>query len=192
MAEEKKMVSSVMGRLPNKGRDFDPAKDIHTVSGKPRLHKVPKAVIQAADQRLFKKVVSGVEVITPEDLRFVSDKVLNSVHENFRVAKGSDSYPIEEATYLNHYSVTHGNNPFSYLNLDERRRLEEQFGGGDKSILLDRGPSMYDKIKDLQSIDGMNIGGRVKKKKKKVVNKYAIGGKKYTNLPRRVRISRGR
>jgi hypothetical protein len=51
---------------------------------------------------------------------------------------------------------------------------------------------MYDKIKDLQSIDGMNIGGRVKKKKKKVVNKYAIGGKKYTNLPRRVRISRGR
>jgi hypothetical protein len=38
----------------------------------------------------------------------------------------------------------------------------------------------------------MNIGGRVKKKKKKVVNKYAIGGKKYTNLPRRVRISRGR
>jgi hypothetical protein len=43
VAEEKKMVSGVMGRLPNKGRDFDPIKDIHRVSGKPRLHKVPKA-----------------------------------------------------------------------------------------------------------------------------------------------------
>ena len=188
MAEEKKMVSSIMGRLPNKGRDFDPAKDIHTVRDKPRLHKVPKAVIQAADQRLFKKVVSGVDIITPEDLRFVSNQVLNSVAENFRVARNSDSYPIEEATYLNHYSVTHGNRPFSRMNLDARRRLEEQFGGGDKSILLDRGPSMFDKIRNLQSIDGMNIGGRVKKKKKKVVNKYARGGKKYTNLPRKVRV----
>ena len=191
MAEEKKMVSSVMGRLPNKGRDFDPAKDIHTVSGKPRLHKVPKAVIQAADQRLFKKVVSGVEVITPEDLRFVSNKVLNSVAENFRVAEDSDSYPIEEATYLNHYSVTHGNRPFSRMNLDARRRLEQQFDG-DERILLGRGPSAFEYIKRAQEAGGMRIGGRVKKKKKKVVNKYAIGGKKYTNLPRRVRISRGR
>ena len=191
MAEEKKMVSSVMGRLPNKGRDFDPAKDIHTVSGKPRLHKVPKAVIQAADQRLFKKVVSGVEVITPEDLRFVSNKVLNSVAENFRVAKGSDNYPIEEATYLNHYSVTHSGSPFASMNLDARRRLEQQFDG-DERILLGRGPSAFEYIKRAQEAGGMRIGGRVKKKKKKVVNKYAIGGKKYTNLPRRVRISRGR
>ena len=191
MAEEKKMVSSVMGRLPNKGRDFDPAKDIHTVSGKPRLHKVPKAVIQAADQRLFKKVVSGVEVITPEDLRFVSNKVLNSVAENFRVAEDSDSYPIEEATYLNHYSVTHSNSPFASKNLRARRRLEEQLGG-DENILLGRGPSAFEYIKRAQEAGGMRIGGRVKKKKKKVVNKYAIGGKKYTNLPRRVRISRGR
>ena len=186
MAEEKKMVSSVMGRLPNKGRDFDPAKDIHTVSGKPRLHKVPKAVIQAADQRLFKKVVSGVEVITPEDLRFVSNKVLNSVHENFRVARGSDSYPIEQATYLNHYSVTHSDSAFASKNLDARRRLEQQFDG-DERILLGTGPSAFEYIRRAQEIDGMNIGGRVKKKKKKVVNKYAIGGKKYTNLPRKVR-----
>jgi hypothetical protein len=191
MAEEKKMVSSVMGRLPNKGRDFDPAKDIHTVSGKPRLHKVPKAVIQAADQRLFKKVVSGVEVITPEDLRFVSNKVLNSVHENFRVARGSDNYPIDKATYLNHYSVTHSDSAFASMNLDARRRLEQQFDG-DERILLGRGPSAFEYIKRAQEAGGMRIGGKVKKKKKKVVNKYAIGGKKYTNLPRRVRISRGR
>ena len=186
MAEQKTYKSS------NQGRDFDPYRDMAYVPGKPRLHKVPNAVIQVADQRLFKKVVSGVEVITPEDVKFVFNKVLNSVQENFRVARGSDSYPIEQATYLNHYSVTHSNRPFSHMNLDERRRLEEQFGGGDKSILLDRGSSMYDKIKDLQSIDGMNIGGRVKKKKKKIVNKYARGGKTYTNLPRKVRISRGR
>jgi hypothetical protein len=191
VAEEKKMVSSVMGRLPNKGRDFDPAKDIHTVSGKPRLHKVPKAVIQAADQRLFKKVVSGVEVITPEDLRFVSNKVLNSVHENFRVAEGSDNYPIDKATYLNHYSVTHSDSAFASMNLDARRRLEQQFDG-DERILLGRGPSAFEYIKRAQEAGGMRIGGKVKKKKKKVVNKYAIGGKKYTNLPRRVRISRGR
>ena len=49
--------------------------------------------------------------------------------------------------------------------------------------------SAEDAYKELES--GMNIGGRVKKKKKKVVNKYARGGKTYTNLPRRVRISRG-
>ena len=49
--------------------------------------------------------------------------------------------------------------------------------------------SAEDAFKELES--GMNIGGRVKKKKKKVVNKYARGGKTYTNLPRRVRISRG-
>ena len=185
MAEQRTYKSS------NQGRDFDPYRDMAYVPGKPRLHKVPKAVIQAADQRLFKKVVSGVEVITPEDLRFVSNKVLNSVQENFRVARDSESYPIEEATYLNHYSVTHSDSPFASKNLDARRRLEQQFDG-DERILLGRGPSMFDKIKDLQGIDGMNIGGRVKKKKKKVVNKYARGGKTYTNLPRRVRISRGR
>ena len=184
MAEQRTYKSS------NQGRDFDPYRDMAYVPGKPRLHKVPKAVIQAADQRLFKKVVSGVEVITPEDLRFVSNKVLNSVAENFRVAEDSDSYPIEKATYLNHYSVTHSDSPFASKNLDARRRLEQQFDG-DERILLGTGPSAFEYIRRAQEIDGMNIGGRVKKKKKKVVNKYAIGGKKYTNLPRRVRISRG-
>ena len=76
------------------------------------------------------------------------------------------------------------------MNLDARRRLEQQFDG-DERILLGRGPSAFEYIKRAQEAGGMRIGGRVKKKKKKVVNKYAIGGKKYTNLPRRVRISRG-
>tara|TARA_R100001082_G_scaffold15395_1_gene7880 strand:- start:158 stop:613 length:456 start_codon:yes stop_codon:yes gene_type:complete len=46
--------------------------------------------------------------------------------------------------------------------------------------------SAEDAFKELES--GMNVGGRVKKKKKKVVNKYATGGKVYTNQgPRKVR-----
>ena len=34
----------------------------------------------------------------------------------------------------------------------------------------------------------MNVGGKVKMKRKKIVNKYAKGGKTYTNLPREPRI----
>ena len=48
--------------------------------------------------------------------------------------------------------------------------------------------SAEDAYKELES--GMNVGGRVKKKKKKkVVNKYATGGKVYSNQgPRKVRV----
>ena len=54
-----------------------------------------------------------------------------------------------------------------------------------KEINMDQ--SAEDAYKELES--GMNVGGRVKKKKKKkVVNKYATGGKVYSNQgPRKVR-----
>ena len=52
---------------------------------------------------------------------------------------------------------------------------------------MNMGQSAEDAFKELES--GMNVGGRVKKKKKKkVVNKYATGGKVYSNQgPRKVR-----
>ena len=50
----------------NRGKDLDP-RDMAYVPGKPRLYKVPKAVIQAADQKLFEKVTSGEKFITPFD-----------------------------------------------------------------------------------------------------------------------------
>ena len=46
--------------------------------------------------------------------------------------------------------------------------------------------SAEDAFKELES--GMNVGGKVKKKRKKIVNKYARGGKTYTNLPRKPRV----
>ena len=158
--------------------------DYHYVHGKPRLHEVPKAVIQAADQRLFEKVTSGEKFITPEDLRFVSNKVLNNVQENFAVAEQSENYgyPKELATYINHYQATHSEDPIvKYASrgrgkfaIDSRKLMDEKLG-----------PDMYETIRD--RMPEMNIGGRVKKKKKKVVNKYARGGKTYSNQPRKVK-----
>jgi len=173
----------------NQGRDFDPYRDMAYVPGKPRLHKVPKAVIQAADQKLFEKVTSGERFITPEDLRFVSNKVLNSVQKNFAVAEQSENYgyPAELGTYINHYQATHSKDAM----VKAASRARGKFAIESRELMDEKlGPDMYRTIKGLQKTPGMNIGGRIKKKKK-VVNKYAIGGKKYTNLPRRVRISRG-
>ena len=48
------------------------------------------------------------------------------------------------------------------------------------------GQSAEDAFKELES--GMNVGGKVKKKRKKIVNKYARGGKTYTNLPSKPRV----
>ena len=50
---------------------------------------------------------------------------------------------------------------------------------------MNMGQSAEDAFKELES--GMNVGGKVKKKRKKMVNKYARGGKPYTNLPRKPR-----
>ena len=51
---------------------------------------------------------------------------------------------------------------------------------------MNMGQSAEDAFKELES--GMNVGGKVKKKRKKIVNKYARGGKTYTNLPRKPRV----
>ena len=51
---------------------------------------------------------------------------------------------------------------------------------------MNMGQSAEDAFKELES--GMNVGGKVKKKRKKIVNKYARGGKTYTNLPRKTRV----
>ena len=51
---------------------------------------------------------------------------------------------------------------------------------------MNMGQSAEDAFKELES--GMNVGGNVKKKRKKIVNKYARGGKTYTNLPRKPRV----
>lgn len=172
--------------------------DYHYVQGKPRLYKVPKAVIQAADQRLFEKVTSGEKFITPEDLRFVSNKVLNNVHRNFSVAEQSENYgwPMEEATYINHYQATHSKDPLVQMAsrargkfaIKSRELMDKKLGPTPNWEYKDDRPDMYRTIKDLKKTPGMNVGGIVKKKKKKVVNKYATGGKVYTNQgPRKVR-----
>ena len=51
---------------------------------------------------------------------------------------------------------------------------------------MNMGQSAEDAFKELES--GMNVGVKVKKKRKKIVNKYARGGKTYTNLPRKPRV----
>ena len=51
---------------------------------------------------------------------------------------------------------------------------------------MNMGQSAEDAFKELES--GMNVGGKVKKKRKKIVNKYARGGKTYTNLPRKPKV----
>ena len=55
-----------MGRLPNKGRDFDPAK-VYAVRVNHVYTKCQKQLYKQQIKDCL-KVVSGVEVITPEDL----------------------------------------------------------------------------------------------------------------------------
>ena len=66
---------------------------------------------------------------------------------------------------------------------DKKALHDKEVDAMRKEMNMDQ--SAEDAFKELES--GMNVGGRVKKKKK-VVSKYATGGKVYTNQgPRKVR-----
>ena len=146
------------------------------------LRDVPTKKLEAADKKLFKKITSGKKNITPKDLKFVSNKTMKNVMQNFEPAdfETVSNWKSWEGTYENPYEVTHDQSlwarAFRDFNRSGKKRLEDHFEDWQRhygKTIMSGGntPHMYRSIREAQKIGdtlyptkGMKKGGRVKKK----------------------------
>ena len=144
------------------------------------LRDVSTKKMQTADEKLLKKITSGELYITPEDLKFVSNKVMQNVQRNFEpIGDTISNWKSWEGTYRNHYAVTHDQSlwarAFRDFNRSGKKRLEDHFEDWQhhygKTIMSGgNNPRMYRSIRKAQKIGDtlyptkkMKKNGRVKK-----------------------------